>query len=74
MTFRGQKILKSMLVESAWVAVRIDTALSLSYNTYIKRMQPNKAIIRIARKLLNRMYYTLKNKRPYQTGIVGQNL
>jgi transposase len=44
MTFRGQKILKSMLVESAWLAVRIDTALSLSYNTYIKRMQPNKAI------------------------------
>lgn len=74
MTFRGQKILKSMMIESAWVAIRMDTALSLSYNTYIKRMQPNKAIIRIARKLLNRIYYALKNKRPYQTGIVGQNL
>jgi transposase len=74
MTFRGQKILKSMLVESAWIAIRMDPALSLSYNTYIKRMQPNNAIIRIARKLLSRIYYTLKNKRPYQTGIVNQHL
>ena len=74
MTFRGQKILKSMLIESAWVAVRMDSALSLSYNTYIKRMQPNKAMIRIARKLLSRMYYALKNKRPYQKGMVNQHL
>lgn len=63
MTFRGQNHLKAILVESSWVAVRVNPALSLSYNTYIHRMQPNKAIIRIARKLLNRIYYVLKKSK-----------
>lgn len=71
MTFRGQNHLKAILVESSWVAVRVDPALSLSYNTYIHRMQPNKAIIRIARKLLNRIYYVLKNQREYVCGVVN---
>jgi hypothetical protein len=70
MTARGQSKLKKSLVESAWIAVRIDPALSLAYNKYVKRMEPNKAIIRIARKLLNRIYVVLKNKREYVTGVV----
>ena len=70
MTFRGQTTLKKSIVESAWIAVRIDPALSLVYNKLVKRMEPNKAIIRIARKLLNRIFYVLKNKKKYVTGIV----
>lgn len=69
-TFRGLTTLKQVLVESSWIAARIDPALSLAFNTYVKRMPPNKAIIRIARKLLNRIYYVLKNDRAYVTGIV----
>jgi transposase len=68
-TFRGQKILKRILVECAWMTIRFDPALSISYNEYCRRMQPNKAIIRIARKLLNRIYYVLKNERIYACGI-----
>jgi len=70
MTFRGLDILKSALIESSWFAARYDPALIKSYHTYIKRMEPNKAIIRIARKVLNRMYFVLKNKVEYVPGFV----
>jgi len=70
MTFRGQDNLKSLLVESSWFAARLDPALNLSFHQYIRRMESNKAIIRIARKVLNRIYFVLKNKRAYVPGIV----
>ncbi len=69
-TFRGHRLLKRILVECAWMAIKGDGALSLCFNRYVKRMPPNKAIIRIARKLLNRIYYVLKNEREYECGIV----
>jgi transposase len=70
MTFRGQAKLKKSIIESAWIAARRDPALSLAYNKYVQRMEANKAIIRIARKLLNRIYFVLKNSKEYVTGIV----
>ena len=70
MTYRGNKWLRELLVESAWTAARTDPALHLAYLNLCKRMENNKAIVRIARKLLNRIYYTLKKKHEYQKGIV----
>ena len=70
MTFRGQTALRKSLIESSWFAARIDPALTMSFNGYVRRMEPNKAIIRIARKVLNRMYYVLKNKNKYVSGVV----
>jgi len=70
MTFRGQKTLKSILIESSWTAARLDTALMMSYLNYVKRMEPNKAVVRIARKVLNRMYFVLKNQMEYVPGVV----
>ena len=70
MTFRGQAKLKRSIIESAWVAARIDPALSLAYNKLAFRMEANKAIVRIARKLLNRIYRVLKNKEEYVKGMV----
>jgi len=70
MTFRGQEALRSALIESSWFAARLDPALNMSFQNYIKRMESNKAIIRIARKVLNRMYYVLKNKREYVPCVV----
>ena len=61
MTPRGNNFLRTALIECAWKAASIDTALSKSYSDYCKRMEPNKAIIRIARKLSNRIYCVLKN-------------
>jgi len=70
MTFRGQSTLKKCVIESAWTAARKDPALSLAYSKYVQRMNPNKAIIRIARKLLNRIYFVLENKKEYVSCIV----
>lgn len=70
MTFRGNDFIKRALIESAWVAARRDPALSLAYHKYVQRMEPNKAIIRIARKLLNRIYFVLSKQEEYVTGVV----
>jgi transposase len=70
MTFRGQDALRKMLIESSWMAARFDPTLMMSYHSYIKRMEPNKAIVRIARKVLNRMYFVLKNQVEYVPCVV----
>lgn len=67
---RGRKDLKIMLIESCWTAVRHDPALMASFIEMTKRMPKNKAIIKIARKLLSRIRYVLKNKAYYQLGVV----
>ena len=70
LTFRGNNWLRVLLVEASWMAARKDTALHMTYLNLCKRMKANQAIIRIARKLSNRIYYVLKNKRTYETGVV----
>ena len=70
-THRGNNFLRSAIVESAWVAARKDMALNKSYHEYCRRMEPNKAIIRIARKLLSRIRYVLKNNEPYNYCVVN---
>lgn len=70
MTKRGRKELKIMLIEASWEAIRKDPALMLKFNELSKRMNKNKAIIRIARKLLSRMRFVLLNRQPYSLGVV----
>ncbi|NDV83078.1 IS110 family transposase [Bacteroides sp. 51] len=69
-TKRAPKELRGILTECAWIAMRNDPALALKYGQLRKRMDENKAIIRIARKLCNRIYYVLKNKTEYVSGVV----
>jgi len=71
LTHRGKDILKCQLIESAWMAIRRDPALMLQYQELTKRMKPNKAIIRIVRKLVNRIRYVLKNQQAYELGVVA---
>jgi transposase len=70
MTFRGHDFIKRALIESSWIAARMDPALNLAYHNYVKRMESNNAIIRIARKLVNRVYFVLTKKQEYVMGIV----
>lgn len=69
MTPRGQSHLKVALIESSWFAARMDPALSLAFNKYCRRMESNKAIIRIARKLTNRIYFVLTKQTKYVCGM-----
>ena len=61
-TPHSNRQLRSMLVESSWIAIRQDAALMMRYSDLCQRMEPNKAIIKIAKKLLSRIKYVLKNK------------
>ena len=65
-THRSNHVLRRMLVESSWIAARNDPALMRSYHEYCKRMEANKAIIRIARKLVNRIEFVLRKKQEYK--------
>ena len=70
-TVRDNSKLRCVLVESAWIAARKDPALTLSYEEYCKRMKPSKAIIKIARKLVNRIYFVMKRNQPYVNSVVA---
>lgn len=71
MTHRGNKQIKKMLIEASWVAIRNDPAMALKYQALCTRMKGQKAIIRIARKLLSRIRFVLVNEEKYKTGVVG---
>jgi len=70
MTGRQNAQLRVVLIESAWTAVRKDPALMMAFNELCKNMTKTKAIVRIARKLLNRIRYVLKNHQEYVPAIV----
>lgn len=62
--------LRSIIVENSWVAIRNDPALSLFYTDTCKRMKANRAIIKVARKLLNRIFFVLRKKQKYVSGVL----
>jgi transposase len=70
LTHRGHHQLREKLIETSWRAVRLDPALTLAYNVYCKKMNKNKAIIKIARKMLNRIRFVMKNQTRYVTAVV----
>jgi transposase len=69
-TPRGHSVLRTAIIESAWMAARLDPALNKCYHDYCKRMEPNKAIIRIAKKLISRIRFVLKNNQPYVCSVI----
>lgn len=70
LTPRKHSILRSLLIETAWTAIRLDPAMLMAYKEYNKRMTGKRAIIRVARKMLSRVYYMLQKKQSYEKGIV----
>lgn len=67
---RRNAAMRHMLIESAWVAARQDPALMMAFSTLSHRMPKNQAIVRIARKLLNRIRYVLKNEQSYVKAVL----
>ncbi len=64
-SFRHNKFLRPLIVESAWVAVRSDPALSLRFHELCRLMPKQKAIIRIAKKLLRRIRHVWIHQEKY---------
>ncbi len=67
---RRNPLLRTILVEAAWVAIRKDPALMKAFIDYAKRMKKSKAIVKIARKLLSRIRYVLKNNTAYVPAVI----
>ena len=70
LTYRRNPQLRAVLIEAAWVAARKDPVLLLAFNTYCQRMRKTRAIVKIARRLLNRIRYVLKNQTEYVPAVV----
>lgn len=64
--FRCNTYLRPLIVEAAWIAVRSDPALLKYYQQHIVNSKPQKVIIKVARKLLNRVRFVLKNDTKYE--------
>lgn len=69
-TYRKNNALRSALIECAWTAIQKDPAMLACYQELKKRMTGKRAIVKIARKLLSRIYHVLKHQEPYEIGVV----
>lgn len=62
LTRRRNATLRHTLIESAWVAARNDPKLAVDFARLCARMPKNRAIIRIARKQLARIFHVLREQ------------
>lgn len=69
-TARRNQYLRYLIIEAAWVAIRKDPALTLAFKQLSERMKKTDAIIRIAKKLLNRIRFVWMNQTIYQIAVV----
>ena len=64
-TPRGHRVLRGMLIESSWIIIRCDPAMALKYHQLSKRMEVNKAIVRVGKALIKRISYVLITQQEY---------
>jgi transposase len=66
-TTHGNKYLKTILVEFAWIASKTkDTYLRAKYQSLVGRRGKKKALVAVAHKILVMCYHILKHKVPYK--------
>jgi transposase len=64
-TPRSKTLLRSYLIEAAWVAIRRDPAMQAYYRRHIGNNIKN-IIVKVAHKLVTRILSVIKNETPYQ--------
>ena len=72
-TPRCRGLLRSYIIESAWVTFRLDPEMQAYYRKHAGK-NPKSIIVKIARKLLNRMLSVIKTETPYQINHSQKNL
>ena len=70
-SFRQNKFLRPLMIEAAWQAVKEDSAMTAKYKELTKRMKPQDAIIRIAKKLLRRVRHVWLKQEDYVYALVA---
>lgn len=68
-THRQHRGLRSSLIECAWTAMSKDPVMLQRYQELTHRLTGKRAIVIIARKLVSRIYYVMKNEKPYEVGL-----
>ncbi len=68
-TPRSNRPLRNVIIESSWVAVRNNPVLAKQYNELCYKMESNKAIIRIAKKMLAIIRYVMKHEKEYKIDV-----
>lgn len=69
-TPRGNRILRSYIIEAAWVACRKDPVMQEYYRKHIGK-NPKSIIVKVARKLLSRLLAVIKTQIPYEIGVLS---
>ena len=64
-TYRSKGLLRSYLIEAAWIAAKKDPVL-MQYYQERKGSDHKKLIIKLAAKTLNRIYHVIKTGEPYR--------
>jgi transposase len=70
MTLRHNRNLRYILIEAAWVAARVDPAMTAAFCNLTRRMKKSRAIVQIAKKLLNRIRYVWLHQKEYVPAVV----
>ena len=70
-SFRRNKFLRPIMIEAAWTAVKQDPAMTLRYKELTKRLKPQLAIIKVAKKLLKRIRHVWINQEEYVYSLVA---
>jgi transposase len=65
-TRQGNPQIRFMLIESAWIAIRVDPALKSFYGKVAARRGSHKAIVAVARKLIGRARAIMKYGTDYE--------
>jgi transposase len=66
MTRRGNSLLKRVIIECSWVAIRKDPALAIRYNQLCREKRGSRAIITISKKFASRIMHVMKNRVEYK--------
>lgn len=72
MTPRCRSLLRSYLIEAAWVAIRKDPTMQAYCRRHHGR-NPKSIVVKVARKMLNRMLAVVKTETPYQPNYTLNN-
>jgi transposase len=70
MTPRANHILRSYMIEAAWIAIRKDPVLQAYYRKHLGKNSKT-IVVKVARKLLSRLLAVIKTETPYEIGVLA---
>lgn len=72
LTKQGSSLLRWLLVQCAWQAIRSDSALRLHFAMVSRRCGKNAGIVSVARKLIQIAYRVLRDEKVFDPQLVGK--